>query len=76
MFIAQQDVDGFKCTVTYSPQTRHYTVAVEYKDKRREESFPACFDPVFGPDIIDQKQMGDIGEKLAQEIEKELGEEK
>lgn len=72
-----KDVDDkdIHAECTFDPETHDYTVKVYKGDLVKEESFQrlSFTPPLFGMDVSDRRNSQMIAEKLAIEIEKELG---
>ena len=73
--ICWEDTDdkGITAKCVYEPEKMTYHVTVSKGDLVKTESFGQTFTPTFGMDVADQQESGAIAEKLAKEIEKELG---
>ena len=58
--------------VAYLPLTGNFKVQVIYKDTKKEEFFPANFEPRYGIDVLDHSIAMKIADKFATEIETEF----
>ncbi len=67
------DKDGFHAKCEYNTETRLYIVTVEKNGITKEETFMSGWEPRFGMDVYDLNRSTEIAEKLATEIEHELG---
>ena len=74
IFLDTEDDKGIKLVLSFDGKKAEYTVTVSKDNIKKVESWSAHWGtPTFGPDVADQNEAMIRADRLAEEIEKELG---